>query len=60
MLDLDIQTGKQFFQGKIEKYQLDTETDAFLKLLFSKTALSWKQASSLHKLLNHLEKEQAQ
>ena len=60
MLDLNIHTGKQFFQNKIEKYSLDTETEAFLEALFSKTALSWKQASSLHRLLTHLEKEQTQ
>lgn len=60
MLDLNIHTGKQFFQNKVERYSLDAETKAFLEALFSKTALSWKQASNLHKLLNHLEAEQAQ
>ena len=58
MLDLNIHTGKQFFQNKVERYSLDTETEAFLEALFEKSALSWKQASHLHKLLTHLEAEQ--
>ena len=60
MLDLNIHTGKQFFQSKLSKHTLDTETEAFLEALFSKTALSWKQASHLHKLLTHLETEHSQ
>ena len=60
MLDLNIHTGKNFFQRKIEKYKLDADTEAFLETLFSKNALSWKQASHLHRLLNHLEMEQSQ